>query len=501
MSDHRIDMRDISKSFFATKALDGVDFSCISREVHALVGLNGAGKSTLMKVLGGVYSADEGTITMDDTIVTITQPSDAERLGIAMIHQEYSLINELTVTANIFLGRELRHAKTPFLNKREMTRQVKAQLDRFELKLDPNLPIRDLNSGEKQIVEIIRALMSDSWLIVMDEPTSALSEEDKGRLFAFINRLKSESVSIIYISHHMPEIFSIADRVTVMRDGKIVLSEKIQDTKEQVVIHEMTGRELKGFVKPHKQVSNQILLSVQNLHKDDVYQDISFEVHRGEIVVLTGLRGCGAPELAKAIFGLEDDYEGTITYRGQTLKKVRNPARAVKSGMGLVTENRDKNGIMAALSVRDNIVLPFIEKSIRHGMINSIYTEKIVIKAIHDTSTKTASADQEIQFLSGGNKQKICFSRWLDDDLELLILLEPTRGIDVHAKADIYRIIEGLAEKGVGILILSYEIDEVTMLADRALTMYHGRQINAYQYPNFDKGQMLADIAGAEQGG
>ncbi|SHH13544.1 sugar ABC transporter ATP-binding protein [Cognatishimia maritima] len=495
---NRIDMKGIDKSFFATRALNNVDFSCVSGEVHALVGLNGAGKSTLMKVLGGVISRDSGTIEVNGTPVEINSPADASAQGISMIHQEYSLINELTVAGNIFLGRELRKSG-PFLDKKEMARQVKEQLDRFGLDLDPYKPIRELNSGEKQIVEIIRALMSDSWLIVMDEPTSALSEEDKGRLFEFIRRMKAEGISIIYISHHMPEIFGIAEQVTVMRDGQIVLSERTAETTEDAVIATMTGTELENFVKPHKEILGEVLVNVAGLTKNEAYQDISFDVHRGEILVLTGLRGCGAPELAKAIFGLDGDYNGTITYRGAALKPGRGPAVAVSDGMGLVTENRDKNGILPQLSVRDNIALPFLEKSVKAGVLDGRAIEKVVTKAIADTSTKTSSPNQEIRFLSGGNKQKICFSRWLDPDLEFLILLEPTRGIDVHAKADIYRIIEDLAERGVGILILSYEIDEVIMLADRVITLYQGQSVSEFTYPNFDKDQMLADIAGVGQ--
>ncbi|MCT8161721.1 sugar ABC transporter ATP-binding protein [Pseudoruegeria sp. SHC-113] len=494
---NRIDMEAIGKSFFATRALDNVDFSCAGGEVHALVGLNGAGKSTLMKILGGVYQADEGRILRNGEEVKINAPADAAAQGISMIHQELSLINELTVAGNIFLGQELRRPGTPFLDKKEMARRVRAQLERFGLDLDPNRPVRELNSGEKQIVEIIRALMSDSWLIVMDEPTSALSEEDKTRLFTFIERMTAESIAIIYISHHMPEIFGIADRVTVMRDGRIVLSEATADTREDAVIATMTGKELEDFVKPHKEITGDVLLSVQDLHHEGRYGPVSFDVHRGEIVVMTGLRGCGAPEMAKAIFGLDGGYTGKITYRGAPLVPGSGPAKAVRSGMGLVTENRDKNGILAPLSVRDNIALPFLEKSVKGGVIDAAAVETLVEKAIRDTSTKTSSPDQEIRFLSGGNKQKICFSRWLDPDLELLILLEPTRGIDVHAKADIYRIIEDLAARGVGILVLSYEIDEVIMLADRVLTLYQGLPVDSYAYPNFEKDRMLADMAGA----
>lgn len=492
-----IEMTGITKSFFATRALNNVDFSCHSGEVHALVGLNGAGKSTLINVLGGVIQADEGRVLLNGNPIEIESPSDATAHGISLIHQELALINELTVWGNIFLGREIRRGKSPFLNKAEMVRHVKTQLDRFELHLDPNKPVRELDSGEKQIVETIRSLMSDSWLIVMDEPTSALSEEDKKRLFKFINRMKSEGISIIYISHHMPEIFEIADRVTVMRDGEIVLTDKTADTSEAKVIHAMTGQELESFVKPHKEISREVLLSVQNLSKKDVFEDITFDVHRGEIVVLTGLRGCGAPELAKAVFGLDGDYSGSVVYRDKILKPGRGPAASVNDGMGFVTENRDKNGILAPLSLRDNIALPFLEKSVRSGLIDGNAINRVVDNAIKKTSTKTSSPDQEVRFLSGGNKQKICFSRWLDGEIELLILLEPTRGIDVHAKADIYRIIEGMAESGVGILVLSYEVDEVTMLADRVITMYHGNEIGEYTYPDLDKQLILADVAGA----
>jgi len=483
---NRIDMKGIGKSFFATRALDNVSFTCMAGEVHALVGLNGAGKSTVMKVLGGVYQMDKGVIEKNGQPIEVAVPADVGKARVSMIHQELSFINDLTVAKSIFLGRELKRGVTPFSDKREMARQVKQQLDRFGLTLDPNKPVRELNSGEKQIVEIIRALMSNSWLIVMDEPTSALPEEDKDRLFEFIRRMKVEGIAIIYISHHMPEIFGIAEQVTVMRDGVIVLSERTAGTTEDHVIKSMTGEELEHFVKPHKEISGMAILSVDNLCKPGAYDNISLEVRPGEIVVMTGLRGCGAPELAKAIFGLDSDYDGSVTYRAKVLKPGRGPAVAVCQGMGLVTENRDKNGIFPPLSVRDNIALPFLDKAVRGGILDADHIDNVVAKAIRDTSTKTSSSDQEIRLLSGGNKQKICFSRWLDEDLELLILLEPTRSIDVHAKADIYRIIEDLAERGVGILILSYEIYEVIMLADRVLTMYQGQSVSEYFYPNFE---------------
>jgi len=494
----RISMSGIEKSFFATRALDKVDFYCEAGQVHALVGLNGAGKSTLMKVLGGVIQADAGEVALNDEAVNINNPADASALGISMIHQEFSLINELTVAGNIFLGHELRHGPTPFLNKSAMADRVREELKRFGLSLNPTEAVRELNSGEKQIVEIIRALMSDSWLIVMDEPTSALSEQDKETLFEFIRRMKSEGISIIYISHHMPEIFGIADRVTVMRDGKIVLSEQVAAISEAQVIEAMTGKELDNFVKPQKQNSDEALLSLRGLSKSPDYNNIEFDVHRGEIVVLTGLRGCGGAELVKSIFGLDADYTGEVHYRNRMLSPGRGPAKSIRDGMGFVTENRDKNGILAPLSIRDNIALPFLEKCVNVGVIDNFRVTQRVNSAVNATSTKMASAAQEIRFLSGGNKQKICFSRWLDADLQLLLLLEPTRGIDVHAKADIYRIIETMASEGVGVLLLSYEIDEVMLLADRVITLYQGLIVGHYGLPDFDRQKILADIAGAK---
>ncbi len=498
-NENLLEMKSISKSFFETKALNNVDFACHAGEVHALVGLNGAGKSTLTKVLGGVIQRDEGEILLNGSPVAISRPSDANDIGIATIHQEYSTINELTVAANIFLGRELTIGKTPFLDKRRMAAEVRELLKRFGLEIDPRETVGNLNSGEKQIVEILRALATKSWLIVMDEPTSALSEEDKQKLFEFIRRMQDEGISIIYISHHMPEIFGIADRVTVMRDGKIVLSEKTGETSEDAVIREMTGEDLDDFIKPEKTVSSDKMLEVKDLNKPGQFRDINFTVARGEIVVMTGLRGCGAPEIAKSIFGLEKDYAGEITYRGQKLAKGQGPAWSVRHGMGFVSENRDKNGILAPLSVADNISLPFLYKNTKLGVIDGGAVNGIVDKAIRDTGTKTHSSATEIRFLSGGNKQKVCFSRWLDEDLELLILLEPTRGIDVHAKADIYRIIEDLAVRGVGILVLSYEVDEVLLLADRVLTLYQGDVVSEYGQSNMEKEMLLADMAGVQK--
>lgn len=496
-----VEMRNISKSFFGTQALRSVDFSCAAGEVHALVGLNGAGKSTLMKILGGVYEKDEGEVRVNGALVEIRKPSDAVEAGIGMIHQEYSLIDELSVARNIFLGREIRRPGTPLLDKKAMNAKVSDLLDRFGLDIDPGRQIRTLNSGQRQIAEIVRALMSKSRLIVMDEPTSALSEEDKLKLFGFIERMKDEGIGMIYISHHMPEIFSIADRVTVMRDGEVVLTGATSTVTEAEVIHAMTGEALEGFVKPAKLVRDEKVLEVREISREGAFKNVSFTIAEGEIVAMTGLRGCGGPEVAKAVFGLDKDYAGAIAYLGQALKAGRGPKFSIGAGMGFVSENRDLNGILAGLSVSDNIALPYLEKRSRLGLVNDGAVARDVAKVVRETGTKLTSPRQEIRFLSGGNKQKVCFSRWLDDDLRLLILLEPTRGIDVHAKADVYRIIEDMAARGVGILILSYEVEEVLLLADRVLTLYQGDVVGDYGRTEMNKVALLEDIAGVARAG
>ena len=498
-NERSVEMTGISKSFFGTHALRDVDFTCNAGEVHALVGLNGAGKSTLMKILGGVYTRDEGEVVVAGKSVHFHSPADAGEAGIAMIHQEYSLIPELSVTRNIFLGREVRRKGTPFLDKKAMDAKVHEQLERFDLDVDPRRPVRELNSGQRQVAEIVRALMSNAWLIVMDEPTSALSEEDKLKLFDFINRMKDEGIAIIYISHHMPEIFSIADRVTVMRDGEVVLSESTTEAIESDVINAMTGDELDQFVKPEKLVRDEKVLEVTGLTKGAHYKDVTFSIAAGEIVAMTGLRGCGGPEIARAVFGLDADYEGAIAYHGKELKPGFGPRYAIRNGIGYVSENRDTDGILPPMAVSHNISLPFLQKRSRIGIIDDRATAQVVDRAIKQTTTKLASPSQEIRFLSGGNKQKVCFSRWLEDDIELLILLEPTRGIDVHAKADIYRIIEEMADRGAGILIMTYEVDEVMLVADKVLTLYQGDVVGQYDRSAMNRVTILADMAGASE--
>ncbi len=496
MSVNTIKMEGISKHFFSTQALNNVDFECRSGEVHALVGLNGAGKSTLINVLGGVHIKDEGQITLNGKPIDIANPIEARTHGISIIHQEYSLINELSISRNIFLGRELYKGRSPFLDYKEMDRQVNVLLEKFELCLSPNMLVNELNSGQKQFIEIIRSLMTDSWLIVMDEPTSALSEKDKEKLFDFIERLKAENIGIIYISHHMPEIFGIADEVTVMRDGRRIDTYKISETSESVVVKSMIGEDLKDFIKPEKHHIGEEIITVEDMNLGERLKDVNFSIRKGEILVMTGLRGSGIEEIANAVYGLEPGAIGKVFYKGEELSLRKGPEYKLRKRIGFVSANRDKDGILHPQSVKDNISLPTIKKLTKFGYIDLTREIQLAEKGIRETTLKTESYDTQIKFLSGGNKQKACFARWLDNDVDFLMLLEPTRGVDVHAKAEIYRVIEELSEKGLTVLIVSYEIDEVMMCADRVIVMFDGEKVLECGQEELERGKILAAIAG-----
>ena len=443
-----------------------------------------------------MHIKDEGTIKLNDKPIDISNPIEARNHGISIIHQEYSLINELSISRNIFLGREIHKGSSPFLDYKEMDRQVNELLEKFDLCLSPNMLVNELNSGQKQFIEIIRSLMTDAWLIVMDEPTSALSEKDKEKLFEFIERLRQENIGIIYISHHMPEIFGIADEVTVMRDGRRIDTYTIKDTTEAAVVKSMIGEDLKDFIKPEKHHIGSELLRVENLNLGEQLQNVNFSIKKGEILVMTGLRGSGIEETAKAIYGLEPEASGSITYKGEALPLKKGPRYKLEKRIGFVSANRDKDGILHPQSVKDNISLPTIKKLTKFGYIDQDREIKLAEEGIRETTLKTESYDTQIKFLSGGNKQKAVFARWLDDDVDFLMLLEPTRGVDVHAKAEIYRVIEELSEKGLTVLIVSYEIDEVMMCADRVVVMFDGKKVLECGQGEIEREKILAGIAG-----
>ncbi|AYO29208.1 ATP-binding cassette domain-containing protein [Biomaibacter acetigenes] len=488
-------LTNISKEFPGVKALDGVNLTIKRGTVMALMGENGAGKSTLMKILAGVYKKDRGEIKIEGVPVEINSPLDAQKLGIAVIHQEFSLIPELTVAQNIFLGKELYEKNRLLLDKKSMSKKAKELVSRFDMDIDVNLPVKNLTVGQQQMIEIAKALASDAWIIVMDEPTSALSEADKNSLFKLIRELKRQGVAIVYISHRMPEIFEIADEVTVLRDGRYVASEEVNRIDESTLIKYMVGRELKDIFHREKAEPGRVVLEVKNLTKSGVFNNISFKVREGEVLGLSGLMGAGRSEIVRCIFGLDPFDKGEILIDGKALH-IQKPLDAIRAGMGLVPEDRRKDGFVPLMSVRENLSLPSLPWINTWGWIDRKTEGEIAAHYISALEIKTPSHDQALSNLSGGNQQKCVLGKWLARNPRIIILDEPTRGVDVGAKAEIHRIIEGLAQKGVAIIMISSELPEILGVSDRIIVLHEGTITGEYDAASASQEKIMQSATG-----
>lgn len=467
-----LEMRDIQKSFSNIPVLKSVNFNLKKGEVHAFMGGNGAGKSTLMKVLTGIYSRDSGEIVINGKPHTFVSPRDAEAAGIAMIFQELSLIPTLTVAQNIFLHREPRSGY--FLNDREAVRRSREILTDLGEDIDPNARVQDISSGACQMVEIAKALSQNAQILIMDEPTSSLSEHETSALFRIVRRLQSDGISIIYISHRMAEIFEISDRVTVMRDGGIVLTDTCKNISMQVLIDAMLGpgtgstlqwRERSGHAEAP------IVLDVENISSAGEYRDISFHIKAGEIVGLAGLMGSGRTEIAQTIFGIKSADSGTVRLNG---KSITSTAEAIASGIALVPESRRRQGLILDHSVAENFLLPNLDIFQAGNIVNERGTARKVLDFIKLLGIKTDSPDKEVHELSGGNQQKVVLSKWLVREPKLLILDEPTLGVDIGAKSDIVEIVRKLADNGAAVLVISSEFEELLAMSDRILILQDG---------------------------
>ncbi|NLZ52427.1 MAG: sugar ABC transporter ATP-binding protein [Thermoanaerobacteraceae bacterium] len=476
-------------------ALDGVNLTIKRGSVMALMGENGAGKSTLMKILAGVYKKDQGEIKINGKPVEINSPLDAQKLGIAVIHQEFSLIPELTVFQNIFLGKEVYEKNRILLDKKSMRKRARELLSKFDMDINVDSPVKYLTVGQQQMIEIAKALASDAWIIVMDEPTSALSEADKNSLFKLIKELKKQGVAIVYISHRMPEIFEIADEVTVLRDGQYVTTEKVNRIDESMLIKWMVGRELKDIFHREKASLGKVVLEVRNLTKRGVFNNISFKVREGEVLGLSGLMGAGRSEIVRCIFGLDRFDEGEILIEGKALY-IRKPLDAIKAGIGLVPEDRRKDGFVPLMSVRENLTLPSLPWINTKGWINKNIESEIAESYISALGIKTPSPEHAVSNLSGGNQQKCVLGKWLALNPRIIILDEPTRGIDVGAKAEIHRIIEGLAKKGVAIIMISSELPEILGVSDRIIVLHEGVITGEYDAKNVTQEQIMHSATG-----
>ena len=475
MSDLAVNMTGISKSFAGVRVLDDVDFALRRGEIHALVGGNGAGKSTLMKILEGVYTPDAGQITVDGQPVQIRTPQDARALGIGMIFQEFSLIPTLTVAENVFLTREPRRGGLIDDRASEaLTRDLFAEMGES---VDPRARVADLSTGYWQLTEIAKALAQDARVLIMDEPTSTLTETETQSLFRLIDKLKARGISIIYISHRMEEIFRITDRITVLRDGRLVSTTETAQATMAQVIDDIVGKTMEAaFVWQERLVARDgpPLLAVRNLSAGPRVQEITFDLYPGEILGIAGLMGSGRTELARALFGIDAIDAGEVLIRG-TRVAIHDPDDAIDARLALVPEDRRSQGLVLDHTVETNLTLPILPRLRRMGLIDDTRGRRIAGGFVQSLQIKTASLDTPARLLSGGNQQKIVIGKWLATEPDILIMDEPTAGVDIGAKTEILGVIRRLADQGKGIIIISSELAEVLAVSDRILVLREGR--------------------------
>jgi len=469
-----VEMRGISKYYPGVVALDNVDFSLARGEVHALVGENGAGKSTLMKILAGAESKSRGEILLDGEPVTIDSPHRAMDLGISIIYQEFNLVPHLSAAENIFLGREPTRLFPGWVDFGKVYGESRRLMDSLGMRLDVRAEVRSLSVAQQQMVEIAKATSRQSRLIVMDEPSATLTDHELTNLFSLIRSLRERGVSVIYISHRLEEIFAIADRVTVFRDGRHIATRPIGELDRDEIIRMMVGRELKESIPKQPAEPGEVVLEARGLTRAGAFRDVSFSVRRGEVVGLGGLVGAGRTEVARAIFGADPLDAGEIRLEGRPVR-VHSPRDAISLGIGLVPEDRKLLGLVLGMAVRENVTLANLAAVAPGGFINPARERAIAEKYIHDLMIRTPSGEQTVRNLSGGNQQKVVLAKWLFTDSKFLIFDEPTRGIDVGSKVEIYQLMNALTAQGVAILMISSELPELLGMSDRILVMHEGR--------------------------
>ena len=478
MSEYILEMENINKSFNGINVLKNINLTIKKGEVHALVGGNGAGKSTMMKILTGVYTSDSGTIKVNGQPIKISSTNDANQHGIRMIFQEMSLIPTLTVAENIFLNQKVREKGLQIINKKEMERKAAELLADFEIDVDPGAVVNTLGVGYCQLIEIAKALSREAKILVMDEPTASLTEAETQILFGIVEKLKKKGVTIIYISHRMHEIFQITDTITIMRDGQHILTTESSNMTMESVIHHMLGStSVENTFKRAKRETNPSdskVLEIKNLYVNDKISDISFSLKKGEILGFAGLMGSGRTEIAEAIFGLKPAKEGEIILDNQKVK-IKSVKDAINAGVALIPEDRRRQGLVLIHSVKDNMVLPVINKLKKGIAIDKKRVEGTVNDYIKDLSIKTDSINKVISLLSGGNQQKVVIAKWLETNPKVLIMDEPTAGVDIGAKGEIINVIRQLANKGLGVILISSELAELMAICDRIIVLKDGK--------------------------
>ncbi len=468
-----LEIKGLSKAFPGVQALESVDLDIREGEVHALLGENGAGKSTLIKILSGAYPKDRGEILYQGKPIEIKTPHHAQQLGISTIYQEFNLGPDLTVPENIFLGHLPQRG--PLIDWGLAKTRSEEILNRLGIKLPMDVPARKLTVAEQQLVEIAKALARETRLLIMDEPSAVLGEKDLEKLFQVVRALKAEGISIIYISHRLVEIFEIADRVTVLKDGHLVETRDVADVTMPELVRLMIGRDLQDVYPLRAAAIGEVLLEVKNINRPGVLHDISFQVRAGEIVGIAGMRGAGRTELARAIFGA-DPHQGTITLDGKSMT-VRTPQDAIRHRVALVTEDRKAEGLFLKLSVSTNTTISGLKALCRASIIQLRRETAVVAKLIELLKIKAPNANFIVGNMSGGNQQKVILARWLNIGARVLLLDEPTRGIDVGSKSEIYQIMEQLTQQGAGLVMISSELPEILGMSDRVLVMHEGKLV------------------------
>lgn len=486
-------MRGIVKEFSGVRVLNGVSFRLRRGSVHALMGENGAGKSTLMKILCGMYPATQGEIMIDGKTVKISSPIDAKRLGIAMIHQELSAFHELTVAANMFMNREYKRGF--LLDDKRMNQAAAEILADLNISIDPKLKMNRLSVAEMQLVEIAKAVSTDADIIIMDEPTSALTEAEVANLYKTVRDLRSRGKAIVYISHKIEEIFAIADEITVLRDGDFVAHDTIEAFDHDKLISLMVGRTLnQQFHKTHHSFGD-VLLKVEDMSRSGKFSSVSFEVRAGEVLGISGLIGAGRTEVVETVFGLDRADSGDVYIAGEKVN-IRSPRDAISHGLALVSEDRKNVGLNLVGSVKENITMANLEKYCRFGVIKSREEKKAGDGLMDMLSVKAHSRDTLVSALSGGNQQKVILTRWMSTNPKVLILDEPTKGIDVGAKAEIYKLIDEFTAQGGCVIMVSSEMPEILGMSDRIAVMHEGELVAVFDRDEATQEKLLSAAAG-----
>jgi len=490
----QIEMRGIDKAFGTNQVLKNAGFELRDGEIHALMGENGAGKSTLMKILTGVYTRDAGTVVVDGQEVVYKSPQEAEKAGIVFIYQELNVLFDLTVEENLFMGKEITKG-FGVCDKKAMRQKAQEVMDKMGVNIPVNAVMSDLSVGQQQMVEICKALMVDAKVLIMDEPTAALTESETQVLFEVIESLKAKGVSIVYISHRMEEIFQLCDRITILRDGQYVGTENIKDITMDGVVQMMIGREI-GERYPQRDVTiGEEVIRVEGLTHEKMFRDVNFSVRAGEVLGVSGLMGAGRTEIMQAIFGNLPIVSGKVFIEGKEVH-IKNPKQAIEAGIGFITEDRKTEGLLLEKSIAENIELCNLGKVSKNSVLSKAKGAELVKKGIDEFRIRCFGPDHECNNLSGGNQQKVVLAKWIYTDPKILILDEPTRGVDIGAKKEIYSVINDMAARGVAVIMVSSELPEVLGMSDRIMVVHEGHVTGIIDGKTADQAKVMTLATG-----